>query len=385
MKDKCQKASKAQGEALAAIEEARECIQKCQGEATGGSEDVFKAFFDKVDAMKSKLDYLKTVLKESEHRIVAKILSTKAAEMVDEVERQLSDATKSCAPLISEDQEGFFVNIVILGFCAEALRAHAKQEAVSLESTFASMKGSDDTLSEAIFVSFMSSMPELKQNEDITVGEDELRIAFKLMAGDGAQVDEASFLEHIKLQYQCASPVSMTDNVTIKGGKTIRKVLANEALEALGELEQDSALGMTRLKAKASKDGAVGYVTVSGNQGTVFLTQKTALSDLKMKMRSKMKDTEDEAAKVTKFFEAKLASLKDIPVESPLTAAKEALQQLRPRITQAVNAVAQLRKKISRGRATGRSVYRGRKEKAQDENQNKPARRGGQYCSAADG
>merc|ERR1719203_54586 len=51
---------------------------------------------------------------------------------------------------------------------------------------------------------------------------------------------------------------------------TTRKVKEGEVLEVYEWPRKEEASGLTRMKAKVKSDGAVGWVTTTGNQGTVF-------------------------------------------------------------------------------------------------------------------
>ena len=44
---------------------------------------------------------------------------------------------------------------------------------------------------------------------------------------------ESRFLEEFRTRYLCTAPVTMTSDLMIKGGKTVRKVDINEVLEGL--------------------------------------------------------------------------------------------------------------------------------------------------------
>jgi len=87
------------------------------------------------------------------------------------------------------------------------------------------------------------------------------------MAGNHGTV----FLQPLAWLYHCAKEAALTDVLTIQGSKTIRNLDAGEVVEALGAEEWDAGCRVSRLKCKAQKDGAIGYVTISGNQGMTFL------------------------------------------------------------------------------------------------------------------
>jgi len=71
--------------------------------------------------------------------------------------------------------------------------------------------------------------------------------------------------------FVCKSTIAMTDVFDIKDCQVVRKVDVGEILEVVGERKEDSAVEISRLEFKAVKDGKTGWVTLRGNQGTIFL------------------------------------------------------------------------------------------------------------------
>jgi len=72
--------------------------------------------------------------------------------------------------------------------------------------------------------------------------------------------------------YVCKSTIAMTDNFDIRACKVVRKVDIGEALEMIGgqSEKEDSKIEIKRLQFRAMRDGKEGWVTLKGNQGTVF-------------------------------------------------------------------------------------------------------------------
>jgi len=75
-----------------------------------------------------------------------------------------------------------------------------------------------------------------------------------------------------KSLYVCKSTIAMTDNFDIRACKVVRKVDIGEALEMIGgqSEKEDSKIEIKRLQFRAMRDGKEGWVTLKGNQGTVF-------------------------------------------------------------------------------------------------------------------
>lgn len=76
--------------------------------------------------------------------------------------------------------------------------------------------------------------------------------------------------------YVCKSAIAMTDVFDIKNCQVVRKVDVGETLEVVGEAKEDSAVEISRLEFRAVRDGKKGWVTLKGNQGTVFVAASTS-------------------------------------------------------------------------------------------------------------
>jgi len=72
-------------------------------------------------------------------------------------------------------------------------------------------------------------------------------------------------------RYKCMQSTVINDALAIKEAKAIRKLEVGEVLEALEAPVLEKTAGLLRIKARAEKDGASGFATVRGNQGTVLM------------------------------------------------------------------------------------------------------------------
>lgn len=71
--------------------------------------------------------------------------------------------------------------------------------------------------------------------------------------------------------YKCVHSTTIHDRLTIAEAKTIRRLEVSETLEAVEAPVWEEAAGVLRVRARAEKDGLIGFVTIKGNQGTVLL------------------------------------------------------------------------------------------------------------------
>jgi len=96
--------------------------------------------------------------------------------------------------------------------------------------------------------------------------------------------------------YTCVSTVAITDNFDIGSCKVLRKMMANEVFTmSEGPVNEDSS-GITRVKGKSSKDGIEGWITITGNAGTVFAKLNEKLYTVKREVtmqKAFQSDSED--------------------------------------------------------------------------------------------
>lgn len=89
--------------------------------------------------------------------------------------------------------------------------------------------------------------------------------------------------------YVCKSTIAMTEALDVHGGKVVRKVDVGEALEVQGNpADASTNKDMTRLQFRAVRDGKEGWVTLKGNQGTIFMEASDShyVADAPMQLRS---------------------------------------------------------------------------------------------------
>jgi hypothetical protein len=83
-----------------------------------------------------------------------------------------------------------------------------------------------------------------------------------------------TFASPSKSTYVCRSTIAMTDSFDIQNCNIVRKVGVGEALEVVASDDQakpDTDKAITRLRFKAPRDGKEGWVTLKGNNGTIFV------------------------------------------------------------------------------------------------------------------
>merc|ERR1712129_552966 len=80
-------------------------------------------------------------------------------------------------------------------------------------------------------------------------------------------------------KYKCTQTTILDGGLALNESKSVRKLEVGEIVEALDAPVFDKETSLLRIRLRAEKDGAAGFATVQGNQGTVML--KPVLDDAK--------------------------------------------------------------------------------------------------------
>eukprot|EP00927_Polykrikos_kofoidii_P076739 TRINITY_DN73779_c0_g1_i1.p1 TRINITY_DN73779_c0_g1~~TRINITY_DN73779_c0_g1_i1.p1 ORF type:complete len:2013 (-),score=491.47 TRINITY_DN73779_c0_g1_i1:180-6218(-) len=71
--------------------------------------------------------------------------------------------------------------------------------------------------------------------------------------------------------YNCLSGTVLQDSCTVKTAQTVRRLEVGEVVDLFEGPVEETSLGVMRIRGRAEKDGAQGWLTLRGNQGTVYL------------------------------------------------------------------------------------------------------------------
>jgi len=147
--------------------------------------------------------------------------------------------------------------------CATAIRTELSSQGKSGEDLFASI-GNGEPLTSDKFAGFIKGLSKLE------LGDGEAEKLVQHIAGEAGSISKEQFLELIRLYYKCVKATVLNEDISIKS-KQVRKLEVGEVVEVFeGPLTEDAA-GVTRIRCQAVQDEAMGWVTISGNQGTPFL------------------------------------------------------------------------------------------------------------------
>lgn len=86
---------------------------------------------------------------------------------------------------------------------------------------------------------------------------------------EGWFVISATTMQPWQPRYKCVSPTALGDGLEVEASKDVRRIQRGELLEAVSS--PVSSDNIMRVKVRSEKDSASGFVTIKGDDGTVFL------------------------------------------------------------------------------------------------------------------
>lgn len=351
MKAACEKAGTCQQEAQALIAEARSLILNRQKEAKTSMAETklvteLKELVDKLTPLQVDLDKQKGLLRDQEHKFVAQRLMKEATEKIADLEAKLESTNNTAAPLISEEKKVDWTASVFLTHIIDTLKQHLTKTSTTSEQLFATMCGKDTALSEATFLKFLKELPQVKSAEEAFFSEEQMKGAFQRMDSKGVgSVAKEELVEQFRSRYICTAVVSMTDSLVVKGGKTVRKLEIGEVVECLGEPSKDDVTGLLRMKGKTEKDDKEGYITLSGNQGTVYFETYSSYAAFTKSVEAGLKELAEMVSATGKYIEQKTEELKSVR-SGPLAETKAELMKLRPQVKKVQMSYQEMKKSV---------------------------------------
>jgi len=377
MKASCEKAGSSQAAAVAAVEATRKIVTQRQRDAKANSSadpaslNEFTKMLDQLNSLQTELEGLKSALRDQEHRFVAGRLFQDASDRVETLEKKLEGVAETAAPLQKEN----FLPAYHLTQIVSAMKQHAQQKSANNDALFAEVTGGEEKMTEAKFTAFVGKLPELCEQEDCIFTPAELSAAFRRM--DSKNTGEATkedFLDQFRRKYACAAIVSMTENLAVKGGKTVRKLQINEVVEELEEPTKDETLGIMRVKARAESDGKEGYITLAGNQGTVYLEPYSPYAACERRVQRALHEVVQAINHTMKYLEQKVEELRGVRT-GPLAETKAELSKLKPRVTKVQHSQHELKKKVGEAQRQYQESIEGEKRRRQEAVERRAARK----------
>mmetsp|Transcript_95307 Transcript_95307/g.269710 ORF Transcript_95307/g.269710 Transcript_95307/m.269710 type:complete len:916 (-) Transcript_95307:97-2844(-) len=118
------------------------------------------------------------------------------------------------------------------------------------------------------FVAFVKTLAGV----NIAEGQGEKLFRHIVQSPKETHISKTKFIQLVRLFYKVVKPTVLTETMSIKS-KTTRRLDAGEVMEGVEGPKKDESCNVMRVKCRSVQDGTVGWVTMAGNQGTVFLEE----------------------------------------------------------------------------------------------------------------
>eukprot|EP00928_Gymnodinium_smaydae_P017927 TRINITY_DN16838_c0_g3_i1.p1 TRINITY_DN16838_c0_g3~~TRINITY_DN16838_c0_g3_i1.p1 ORF type:complete len:2020 (-),score=638.02 TRINITY_DN16838_c0_g3_i1:82-6141(-) len=336
-------AEAAQQEAAKGITNGKVVFAKRQREAKASmtpdpaiQADIMKAI-ERSTKMQQEVEKLKALTRDTSRKAASARICFVSNAAVEKVEAELKTQMEAAAPFLEEDFSSALALKRVVGVLAKH-RADAKLESKEL---FKKVAGGGSSIAEEKFVEYVKALPGAS-----TVDEAGLKGAYKAMEGgkDGA-VSEESFLANFTELYACVSPATISEEVSVRSGKLLRKVEVGEVLHGLEEPALDEECGLKRVKVRAEKDGKVGYITIAGNQGTRYLETRTVKDSRGEELDRRFAALEASCRETSKTIDQSIMELNKLP-GGPVPEKKTELMKLKSRLGKAQMETTKTKKKL---------------------------------------
>jgi len=109
----------------------------------------------------------------------------------------------------------------------------------------------------------------------LTVNDEQAQRIFEYLdVAEAGYLDDTAVSPLIQSSYKCVKKTAISDLFGIEKSKILRTLEVGETLECLQEAEEDQETHVWRIKVKTKRDNKVGWATVKGNAGSVFLEKQ---------------------------------------------------------------------------------------------------------------
>jgi len=190
-------------------------------------------------------------------------LEAQTARALAAVEKFRGEATRKDAIEVRE-----LASRVVL-----ALKTHQTAKSLTSDALFEAIapKGADGFGGKEL-AAFIGGLPKPDGEEARALtGADVERAFGGLDEERGGSVSKAAFECLLMVLMKVVKDVAITDGLSIKEAKTLRRLECGEVLQVIEGPVKEQQTEVERVRAKAMKDDVEGWVTVAGNQGSLFL------------------------------------------------------------------------------------------------------------------
>jgi len=143
-----------------------------------------------------------------------------------------------------------------------------QKKSITLDALFTELaKPGEDVIQEEVFCERLAKL------DGAGIQAEHGKLLYQsLQAGSGG-IARRRFCSFIQQYFVVIKVIALTNEFEISTCKTIRKAEVDEIIEAIEGPKTDEKLGLVRVRGRSLTDGAQGWISVKGNQGTPFLQE----------------------------------------------------------------------------------------------------------------
>ncbi|CAJ1363675.1 unnamed protein product [Effrenium voratum] len=116
--------------------------------------------------------------------------------------------------------------------------------------------------------------PKPKKVVKAELSPEELKSLFgSVLDPDAVKISPEAFFRLVKVYYKVVKETPMTEKLEVNGSQTVHQLKVGEIVEMLEGPEKEVSMKVFRARGKVIGEDKEGWVTVAGNQGTIFLQE----------------------------------------------------------------------------------------------------------------
>merc|ERR1712107_281489 len=155
------------------------------------------------------------------------------------------------------------------------IKAYLRSKPLTVDQLFEEFnEKKDGKISEPAFVKILPKCQSDSTSPQSWPSEQDLPRVFKSMDEEGKGFLTKDDFSNAVMDYmKVVKEIGITDVPNIQECKTVRKLELKECIKVLEGPVKDDKANVSRVRAKALKDGVEGWITVESNQGTTYLKE----------------------------------------------------------------------------------------------------------------
>mmetsp|Transcript_12353 Transcript_12353/g.33866 ORF Transcript_12353/g.33866 Transcript_12353/m.33866 type:complete len:1994 (-) Transcript_12353:112-6093(-) len=190
----------------------------------------------------------------------------------------------------------------------EVLRSTARSGKKSVDQLFDDVSKGKGEISEAGFQAFVKGL------KGHGLKEEEVALVYKEFGRHGLR--KPGFAKALQEFTKCEKDVAITNKLDLNVSTSIRKLEQGELFEVLEGPQEEPSSKVQRVRGKALRDGATGWVTLKSNTGTPFLKAREKPFLWVTREADMLKEFDDKAPKVRALNRDEVLELLEGPREA---------------------------------------------------------------------